>query len=150
MLCPAPKILKASLCLPDKIWSPYMVFKILYNAAPVSLFCLPLSTIPQALAILCYLLIPKHAHSSHPWAFTHNVFSVWMFFLFLIGKNLLFFFILKWKVFFSMKTCDHRHPNNIFIFCLPRTLSCYEHFSHCVKVNWISSFLPERHLGFVI
>lgn len=101
MLFPAPKILKASLCLPDKIWSPYMVFKTLYNAAPVSLFCLPFSTIPQALAILCYLLIPKHAHSSPPEPL-HIMFSC---------LNVLPFITCRKKSYFSFSFSSEKFPS---------------------------------------
>lgn len=97
----SPKILKASLCLPDKIWSPYMVFKTLYNAAPVSLFCLPFSTIPQALAILCYLLIPKHAHSSPPEPL-HIMFSC---------LNVLPFITRRKKSYFSFSFSSEKFPS---------------------------------------
>lgn len=136
-------------CLPDNIQRPSVAFRMLHNPAPVLVPC----TLLQALAILCYLLIPQQVHSIKPPSLCSWCFSLLRMFLLL--------FFTSWnrillqcssQTFPSLWTpliTTIPERNNILPLCPSKTLSCHEHSSNCVIVNWISSFSPKGHSGFV-
>lgn len=148
MLFPVHKYLMASFCLPDKIQGLSTAFSMLYNPVPV---LLP-PTLPQALATLCYVVIPTQVHSI-------KLPGPLLMMCPLLGMFFLLFFI-SW----NLTLCQHSSQtfpslwisltttiperNNTLLLCPSKTLSYHEH-SNCVTVNWISSFPPKRYSGFV-